>query len=51
MVAKPKKASTKKGRVKVGKLPESAKELSAKEQQRVKGGGSYTVTVKVKSVG
>ena len=43
-----KKATTakKRSRVKVGKLQGSTKELSAKEQKRVKGGGSYTVIVK-----
>ena len=53
MPAKNKKATTskKRSRVKVGKLPKSTKELSAKEQKRVKGGGSYIETIKVKTTG
>ncbi|HYX41128.1 MAG TPA: hypothetical protein VE821_05500 [Pyrinomonadaceae bacterium] len=50
MPVKSKKETTdkKRSKVKVGKLQESTKELSANEQRKVKGGGSYTVTVKVK---
>ena len=51
MTVKNKKASAnkKQSRVKVGKLQEPAKELSAKERQKVKGGGSFTETIKVKT--
>ena len=53
MPTKNKQATTskKRSRVKVGKLPKSTKELSAKERQKVKGGGSYSETIKVKTTG
>ena len=45
MPTKNKKATTakKRSRVKVGKLPKPAKELSAKEQKKVKGGKGFRI--------
>ena len=45
MPTKKPSSSKKRSKVKVGKLQGPAKELSAKEQKKVKGGKSYRISV------